>query len=236
MNCFNLMKFFNPAITYLISRYFTYGIQFLNSILIALYLGPQQLGIWGFILLIIQYINQFNLGINHSVNTIGAINKQKVKYVSLILGNAVIMIGLLSFFWLILFFINLKFNLNFGNKYHFTQYSILVLIIAITSYYNSLFLNILRIYSKINLISFIQSIFPFATLITLFTLKHNGLLLNLVKVYAITSSCILLLALLTLPIKVHINFRKKAFLLIQQKGWHLFIYNTSFYLISLTTR
>ena len=44
----------NPAILYMLSRYGTYAIQFVNSIFIAVYMGPYYLGIWGFINLIIS--------------------------------------------------------------------------------------------------------------------------------------------------------------------------------------
>ena len=77
--------FSNKAILYVISRYATYIIQFINSLFIAIYLGPFYLGIWGFINLVIGYISQLNFGISNSVNVIISVNKQNDAYVQKIM-------------------------------------------------------------------------------------------------------------------------------------------------------
>ena len=77
----------NSSFSYIISRYVTYIIQFINSILIAIYLGPIYLGIWGFLNLVIQNLNQMNFGIAHSANTIAAVLKHKLNYISITFLN-----------------------------------------------------------------------------------------------------------------------------------------------------
>ena len=67
----------NKVVLFLFSRYATYFIHFINSLFIAVYLGPYYLGIWGFISLIIQYVNQINFGIAHSVTAIISVHKKK---------------------------------------------------------------------------------------------------------------------------------------------------------------
>jgi O-antigen/teichoic acid export membrane protein len=91
---FGLTKkaFINPAIFYVISRYATYIIQFVNSLFIAVYLGPYYLGIWGFINLVLGYLAQINFGIPHSVNIIVSVNKEKEEYAQKVIGNGLTMI------------------------------------------------------------------------------------------------------------------------------------------------
>lgn len=86
----------NPAILYVISRYATYAIQFINSLFIAVYLGPYYLGIWGFINLVLGYLAQLNLGIPHSLNVIVSVNKDKEEYAQKVIGNGLSMIVGLS--------------------------------------------------------------------------------------------------------------------------------------------
>ena len=226
----------NPAVGYILTRYITYGIQLINSILIAVYLGPVYLGIWGFIMLITQYLNQINFGIGHAVQTITAVNKHNENYISGIAGNGVVLLSILSILLCTVFFLNFYFEWGFGEKYNFGTYSGFILFIAIISHYNSLLSNILRIYGRIAEMAVSQSILPLATLATLFFFKQEVLLTALVWVYTLTTLASFVIFMLRMPIKIKINFNKKLTQTIQRKGWHLFIYNSSFYLILISTR
>ena len=112
----------NPAIIYLVSRYGTYIIQFINSLFIAVYLGPYYLGIWGFINLVIGYIGQLNLGISHSVNVIVSINKQDEEYVRKIIGNGISMVLCLSIVIVMFFMLNKIGLIQIGSKYNFSNF------------------------------------------------------------------------------------------------------------------
>jgi len=50
----------NNAILYIFSRYISYVFQFINSLIIAVQLGPYYLGIWGIFSIALQYINLIN--------------------------------------------------------------------------------------------------------------------------------------------------------------------------------
>lgn len=221
---------------YILSRYVTYGVQFINSIFIAVYLGPVYLGVWGFIMLVVQYLNQINFGIAQSAQTIASINKHREKYVSKITGNASITVLILSCLWGIVFICNYLFNWNFGEKYSFSSYSLLVFIIAVFTYFNSLLSNILRVYGRITEVAISQSLLPLATLIVIFFYRKQDLVTALVWSYAITtvfSTCIFIMR---MPIKIRFNLNIKLWKTIQKKGWFLFIYSSSFYLILISTR
>lgn len=232
----NKKLFANPALGYILSRYITYGIQFINSIFIAVYLGPVYLGVWGFILLVIQYLNQINFGISHSVNTIAAIHKHQEKYISKITGNALVILSVLSLLLGGVFFSNYIFDWNFGEKYSFSTYSLFIFFIAILTHYNSLLSNILRVYGRIWEMAFSQSLLPVATLIVIFFYRNEDLLLALVWAYAITTLLSFIVFIARIPIPIKINFNSRLWKTIQKKGLYLFLYNTSFYLILISTR
>ena len=65
----------SPSSVYVIFRYGTYIVQFLNSILLAKALGDIKYGIYSFVFLIMQYMSYSNLGINESLNTEYAVSK-----------------------------------------------------------------------------------------------------------------------------------------------------------------
>jgi O-antigen/teichoic acid export membrane protein len=226
----------NPAILYVISRYGTYIIQFLNSLFIAVYLGPYYLGVWGFISLVIGYVEQFNLGVSHSVNVIISVKNSDEHYVKKIIGNGVSMILCLSFI-LALFFLFTKVGLiQIGNKYNFNTYIFLVAIISILTHLNGLLSTIFRVFGKIYAIAINQSLYPIILLFIIPFFRKESLLWAMLISNSIALIFSLVLYLFQSPVKIKPLFEWKIFKYIQIKGWHLFIYNTSFYLILLTTR
>ncbi len=135
----NLNKLYsNKIILYVLSRYSTYAILFVNSLFIAVSLGPYYLGIWGFITLIIQYINQIDFGISHSVNAIISVNKENEFYSRRIVGTSFLMIAIYSIIVFLIFIVMRIFNFNIGAKYNFYSYEIIVVLIGILGYFNSL--------------------------------------------------------------------------------------------------
>ena len=162
----------NSIIKYISSRYIIYIIQFINTLLIAKKLDPHNFGVWGFLLLIIIYFSYFNFGIPSSLNILASINKNKTKYVSLNFNTSLILIGVLSCIVIFAFSVNSLLNFNFGEKYNFNENSLFILFIIIIGYFNSIFLNIFRIYNKLTEITFNQSITPISVLIIV--LFYNG--------------------------------------------------------------
>lgn len=81
----------NKVFVYLFTRYFTYGLQFVMSLIIAVRLGPYYLGIYGIIQLILNYINQINFGIPHSLNVLLVHNKQNLKKQNSLILNSIVL-------------------------------------------------------------------------------------------------------------------------------------------------
>lgn len=228
--------FKNPAILYVISRYGTYIIQFINSLFIAVYLGPYYLGIWGFITLIIGYIDQFNLGISHSVNAIISVRKSDLEYVKKIIGNGISMVFCLSIVIIMFVLLNKIGLVQIGTKYNFQIFILPVSFIAILTHLNALFSNIFRVFGKIHAIAINQSLYPIIVLFLILLFRGEKLLWAMLFANCIAFFFSFILYLVQSPISIKPLFEWKFIKLIQIKGWHLFVYNTSFYLILLTTR
>ena len=226
----------NPAIIYVGSRYATYAIQFINSLFIAIYLGPFYLGIWGFIQLVTQYISQINFGIPHAVNVLVAIDKYKEEYTRKVIGSGILMLVFLSFLLVLFFVIGDLFNINIGTRYDFQQYIIAVCIIGVINYFNVFFSNIFRIYGKVLTIAITQSLFPVLMLTVIFVFKGESLLLAMVWVNVLSLVISFFIYVLTRPVSLKPAFDWGVVRKIQITGWHLFIYNSCFVIILLSTR
>ena len=226
----------NRVVLFLFSRYATYFIQFINSLFIAVYLGPYYLGIWGFISLIIQYVNQINFGIAHSVTAIISVHKKQDFYVQKIIGTSLTMLLGLSLVVVLFFVANAVFNLQIGAKYSFSIYAPLVVLIGILGYFNSLFASIFRVYGRLFEIAFNQTVFPLLILAAIIFFKNDELLWALVIANFLAFLISFILFVSRSPISLKPTFIFSLFKQIQKKGWHLFVYNTSFYFIIISTR
>lgn len=236
--CIKLMKliFKNKVIWYTFTRYFTYSIQFIGALLIAKYLGPYYLGGWGFITLIIQYLAKFNFGIANSVNAIASIHKYDSKYVGEVVGVGISLLLVLALLIVLFFLGAYSLGVDIGAKYAFMQYVPYVIVIAILTHFNLFFSNVFRVYGKLLAISFSQSVLPISLLIVAFFYKGEELLFALVitNLLALLVSFIFFVSTSPVSFKpiLNLGLAKK----IQIKGFYLFVYNASFYLIIITTR
>ena len=225
----------NKVLLYIGSRYLIYGIQFVNSLFIAVALGPTYFAIWGFINLVLQYIAQFNLGIPYSLNVMLSINKNDSKKVKALLSSSFILYAILSIILIVFFFILNNSEIKLGEKYFFTEYWKIVIAIAILTHFNTLFTNYFRIENKLKEIIFFQSITPIAMLIAIFCAKEEILLRLLLWLMLIGQFISLLIYIMNTSWSF-INPQKEYIYALMQKGFYLFTYNACFYLIMLSTR
>ncbi|WP_149302707.1 oligosaccharide flippase family protein [Pareuzebyella sediminis] len=226
----------NKVVLFLFSRYGTYLIHFINSLFIAVYLGPYYLGIWGFISLIIQYLNHINFGISHAVTAIISVNKSNDFYIRKIIGTSLTLLIALSLIVILFFIANAIFNLDLGKKYDFSTYALFVVLIGILGYFNALFSSIFRVYGRLFEIAFQQTIFPILILLAIVFFKKSNLLWALVVANFLAFLFAFILYVIKSPVKLKPIFILRLFKFIQIKGWHLFVYNTSFFLIVISTR
>jgi len=226
----------NRVIYFVVSRYLTYGIQFLNSLLFAIYLGSYFLGVWGFFNLVIQYFLKIDFGIANSFQAIASVKKSDEKYVVSIFDSSLVLVGLLSTFVALIFFINYFFGLNIGAKYHFGEISILACLSIITNYFINLYSGLFRVFGTVFEIAFSQSCFPVLGLVLILVYHGANLIIWLTSVYFLASLISLVVFIIRSPIRLKFSFDLKLAKAIQRKGFYLFLYNAAFYLIVISTR
>ncbi|WP_178991515.1 oligosaccharide flippase family protein [Winogradskyella schleiferi] len=226
----------NKVVLFIFSRYGTYLIHFINSLFIAVYLGPYYLGIWGFITLVTSYMNHLSFGIADSVTAIISVNKDKEAYVQKVISSALTMLLALSVIAILLFSVNAVFKLDLGNKYNFSTYAPVVVLIGVLGYFNTLFNHVFRVYGKLFEIAFSQTVFPILMLLAIILFRNKELLWAMVFANFLAFLLGFILYLIKMPVKIKPIFNYDLFKTIQIKGWHLFVYNTSFFFIVISTR
>jgi O-antigen/teichoic acid export membrane protein len=226
----------NKVILFIFSRYGTYVIHFINSLFIAIYLGPYYLGIWGFITLMISYLNHINFGIVHSVTAIISVHKSKELYVEKIIGTSITMLIALSLLVVVFFISNEVFDFNFGTKYNFSLYAPAVVLIGVLAHFNNLLSGIFRVYGRLFEIAFQQTIFPILISFSIIFFKSSELVWALVAANFFAFLFAFILYAIKSPVTLKPIYIRSLFKTIQIKGWHLFIYNTSFFFIIISTR
>lgn len=226
----------NKVVWYTFSRYFTYAIQFVASLLIAKYLGAYYLGVWGFITLVLQYLARINFGISNATNAFASIYKSDEKYVEKVVGVGVSLLLLLCLLLLFFFMASYSLGIEIGKRYSFIHYLPYVVAIAVFSHYNLFFSNIFRVYGKLFAIAISQSLIPVSWLIAALFFKGEQLLLALVIANLVAAILSFFLFVFTSPVPLKPQLCYSLAREIQKKGLYLFIYNASFYLIIITTR
>src|SRR5690606_25932442 len=162
-------------------------------LLIAAYMGPLYLGLWGAINLVIQYSTQLNMGIPHAASTILSINKHHSKYIKKVIGGCIILLFGVNIVISIALLLSGLVSPDFFQKYTLDKYILYIIIIAVGLNFSALMSNVFRVQNKLFEIAFSQSIFPFITLFLLLFFRGSELLDKLVYAYAITTIISLLL-------------------------------------------
>ena len=137
----------NNIIKFIFTKYLTFALQMLNSILIAKKLSINLFGIYGFAILILQYFSYSNLGLNYSYSVISSSIKKDANYnKNDLISTSLNLQIIISLVLLIVFLIGSK--LNLFNKYNFNDYFFILIIITILQQINILLVNIFRIENK----------------------------------------------------------------------------------------
>lgn len=228
----------NKIFIYVVTRYLTYGLQFLLSLAIAFKLGPFYLGIYGVVMLFISYITQINLGIPHSLNVLLVHNKYDEKAQSKYAFNAFALFAYLSSLVLLGYVVSQIFGKNTWGEYDLTLYLPLIISISILTYVNSIFTTIIRFRNMVNLMSILGTIPVLLNLIVVVFFKEERLVivLAIVNILSVVSSILVCIYKKTLP-----EIRREYFAFSTQreilhKGLFLFLYNSCFYFILIVVR
>lgn len=227
----------NKIIIYILSRYFSYFLQFINSLIVAYVLGPFYLGIWGFISLVMQYMNFGNFGVDISLNVnlstgdLKDANKQ-----SAFASNAIVLTTLTSAFYIIIAIILYLLDVHFFEKYMFTRFLMIVAVISCLYYFNVVFLNIYRAYSLFKPISIYQTIIQLFQLPVFLFFRGTDLIWALLGMMTLAHLLSIFIFIRYLPVKVNFNFDFLITRNLLKRGVSLLSYALTFYILLLSTR
>ena len=228
----------NKILIYLTSRYLTYGLQFMLSLVIAVRLGPYYLGVYGLVQLILSYFAQVNFGIPHSLNVLLVHNKSdkdiQNKYTlnsyALYTYQGIIIVVVAVF----MFFMGGYDSEN----YKIEQYIPLIIIIAILKYYITLISTVVRFRNQVNILSLLGTLPVVMDLVIVWFYEGESLVYGLVVVNLISSvmSTIIGYYKKALPVFSIRDFSFDFQYSIIHKGLYLFLYNSCFYFILIAVR
>lgn len=228
----------NKIFVYLATRYFTYGLQFFLSLIIAVRLGPYFLGVYGLVNLILNYFGQINFGIPHSLNVLLVHSKDDSEMQRNYTFNSCIILSVFSFLivlgaviWVIIGGVQM-------GEYDIRLYFPFIIIIAILAYFNTIVTTVVRFKNRVQLLSIIGTIPVLMNLFVVLFFESKELVLALVCANLL--SCIIVL-IIGASKGVFTRFERKAISLpiqkqIVTKGLYLFLYNSCFYFILLSVR
>jgi O-antigen/teichoic acid export membrane protein len=228
--------FSNKVVIYLFSRYLTYFLQFISSIIIAVKLGPYYFGIWGFILLLFSYFQITNFGIPNSINILMVQYKNNAQKVKNYVAASIILVGILGVFIALYAIYYKTMGISLFDKFKIGNLFIIVCLIAICVNINNLLMTIYRVKNSIYEVAFYQTIIPVLIFIVMFFAKDRLLLLILLSAYLLghALSFLLFMKRKLIPTGGKPDYRDAKEIL--NKGILLFLYNICFYLIIISTR
>lgn len=229
--------FKNKVLIFILSRYFSYFLQFVNSLVIAYALGPYYLGVWGFISLVLQYLAFGNFGIDIALNvnlsTSDFNDKEKQSEIS---SNALAATAITCSFFILLTSVFLFIDTGIFEKYMFTQFIFYLTLIACLNFFNILFLNIFRAHSLFTPISIFQTIVQLAQLPMFLFFEDTQLIHSLLIMMLLAHGISIVVFVKNLPFKIKFKVDPLVIKNLYKRGISLLIYALTFYLLLLSTR
>lgn len=134
-------------IKFLSTKYLAFGLQVINSFLIAKKLGVYYFGIYGFATMLLQYLSYTNFGVNYSLNVILSTNKEFKTKNSSYFSNAILLTTLFGLLILVIIITSKLIGFYNGfDKYKVEYYIVLIGFIALLQNLNGDFIDIQNIY------------------------------------------------------------------------------------------
>ena len=231
----NVLK--SPILHYIGVRYIAYGLQFINSIFIAKFLGLYFFGIYSFIQLFRQYLVYFGMIPSYSLTTImSTINKPDSKVKDDIFGASILNLIILNILAAAGVFILFLINPDIFSKYEFSRYLVYLMLISLLTSTNHLFINLYRSIGSIFKINFSELLIPISQISVLLFFRKENLLQALLLVTIVSLTLSIFVFLYKIPIKIRINLKSNFNKIIFSRGLRLLLYNISFTLILMMSR
>ena len=228
----------NGKVVFILSKYATYAIYFIISLVIANKLGLFYFGIYGFLKLIIQYFTYSNLGVNYSSLVIMSedANKDITKNSSILTSSIIITFFSLTFFYLIFVAICNLYDIEFYNRFNIGQYVFYIFFIVLIKQINQLYINIYRVYDRLKIINWAYNIPCIGEFIILSTGNGKRLLDNIMWAMVFSNGIVFIIFLVDAKFSISNNIDIKATKKLVRRGIMLLLYNISFYFIVLVAK
>lgn len=227
----------NKVFGYTITRYVVYGIQFVVSMLCAAKMGPYYYGIWGFIMMLLNYMQRIDLGIPNAMNIILVQEKDNPIEFARTQSTGFLLLSVLCGLVVIFALGNvLTDGYGFMEKYPIGSLFYVICLVAIVSYFVTTCTGVYRVKHGLLEIAVSQSIIPFLLLIALFVADGKDLLIWFTVAYLIGNIVSLLMYFSRRKLTLDVSPSKQMVDRIVIKGFYLFIYNACFYFILISTR
>ncbi len=210
--------------------------QFVVSLLCAAKMGPYYYGVWGFIMMLLSYMQRIDLGIPNAMNIILVQEKDNREEFSRTQTTGFLLLSLLCIGVALFACGNIIGEYGFMEKYPLGWLFYVVCATAIISYYVTCCTGIYRVKHRLFEIVVSQSIIPFLLLIALFFADGHGLLIWFTLAYLIGNIISIVMFLLRGKLDLQIHPSRPMAKRIVLKGFFLFIYNACFYFIMISTR
>lgn len=228
----------NKIIVYLNSRYAIYGLQFIIGMVVAGKLGPFYMGVYGFLQMVLMYINNINLGIPHSLNVFLIHNKDNQEKLDKYIANSLVLVSIMSLFIGLFYLYYECFGIPAFEKFKVDKYLIYTCIIGVLTYYNIIIQTVIRIKNKLKLLTVIQSLTILLQFCIIWFFKGKHLIAMLLISDLLSNSFTIYLGYKNecFPKNIVASIQLKSIKEILKKGFYLFLYNSCFYFIVISVR
>lgn len=228
--------FYSKLIQYIGIRYITFGLQFINSVLIAKYLGVYYFGVYSFLFLVSQYLQYIGMTPSFSLNTILSAKKKNTLLSNKVWHNALLLTVIISVLISLIGIIIVTIEPFLFQKYNFENYWYFIISFFVLSNFNNLYVNLFRTYSSLKEINFNLIITPVLQLVVLFFAKGEKLLPLLLWAIIIGNLLSVICFFYNTPLKHKLYLNKPIISNLVSRGFYLLLYNISFYFILISAR
>lgn len=226
-------------VIYALSKYVTYGLKFLQIMLLAKYLGPEGLAIFGFAQLVALFVSFLHLGVPLSINTMLAVAKpDEVKKVESHISDGFWLLIILCSFFCIAGLVVTIYSPSLFAKFEFAKYGLLSIVMGsnllLTQYFGNIYQTYQR-FVRVALSELVMIAVVFAVIL-LFYSDESTLLYNFLVANGLMIFLNLFFFFYRAPFKFEFALRIEHIKTLVRLGFPMLLGTVGFYLITLSVR
>ena len=218
------------------SRYVTYALVFFVNMYIATKMGPENYGIWSFLLLIFHYFMFVDLGIPSSVQVYMVQNKENNHVSADYEKTGLLMIGLLSLSGILVSIYYCLGGVEKAHKLNVGWFFYGMCFCGMLNFFNLFYDRIYRTKNRLFELAFKQTSVVFFLAIAVLNFQKKNLVTGMVLAYMTWCIASLLMYLFRGGANLKGHYSGEYARRILYKGFYLFIFNAGFSFILISTR